>query len=79
MPAWNKALSDQDIWKGTAFLARANATSGCAALLEQSFGIVPQLPVRRRARTSGDRRPISSLRIYAHSKGIAHSSAAKGG
>jgi hypothetical protein len=80
MPAWNKALSDQDSWKGTTFLARMQTLPlGVWHYWNNRSGLVPQLPVRKRARTSGDRRPISSLWIFAHSKGIAHPSAAEGG
>ena len=42
MPAWNKALSDQDIWKVTAFLARIQTLSpGARDYWKQSFGIDP--------------------------------------
>src|ERR1700720_261149 len=42
-------------------------------------GLVRYLLVRRSTKPNGNRRPMSSLQIYAHSKGIAHPSAAEGG
>jgi len=42
MPAWNKALSDQDIWKVTAFLARIQTLPpGVRDYWKQSFGTGP--------------------------------------
>jgi mono/diheme cytochrome c family protein len=42
MPAWNKALSDQDIWKVTAFLARIQTLPpGVRDYWKQSFGAGP--------------------------------------
>ena len=42
MPAWNKALSDQDIWKVTAFLARIQTLSpGARDYWKKSFGVAP--------------------------------------
>jgi mono/diheme cytochrome c family protein len=42
MPAWNKALSDQDTWKVTAFLARIQTLpQGVRDYWKQSFGVVP--------------------------------------
>ena len=42
MPAWNKALSDQDIWKVTAFLARIQTLPpGAQDYWKKSFGVGP--------------------------------------
>ena len=42
MPAWNKALSDQDIWKVTAFLARIQTLPpGVQDYWKKSFGVGP--------------------------------------
>jgi mono/diheme cytochrome c family protein len=42
MPAWNKALSDQDTWKVTAFLARIQTLPpGVRDYWKQSFGVGP--------------------------------------
>jgi mono/diheme cytochrome c family protein len=42
MPAWNKTLSDQDIWKVTAFLARIQTLSpGARDYWKKSFGVDP--------------------------------------
>jgi mono/diheme cytochrome c family protein len=42
MPAWNKALSDQDIWKVTAFLARIQTLPpGVQDYWKKSFGVNP--------------------------------------
>lgn len=42
MPAWNKALSDQDIWKVTAFLARVHTLPPSVQnYWKKSFGVDP--------------------------------------
>ena len=42
MPAWNKALSDQDTWKVTEFLARIQTLpQGARDYWKQSFGVDP--------------------------------------
>ena len=42
MPAWNKALSDQDIWKVTSFLARVQTLPpGVQDYWKKSFGVEP--------------------------------------
>ena len=42
MPAWNKALSDQDIWKVTVFLARIQTLPpGVQDYWRKSFGVGP--------------------------------------
>jgi mono/diheme cytochrome c family protein len=42
MPAWNKALSDQDIWKVTAFLSRIQKLPpGVQDYWKKSFGVGP--------------------------------------
>jgi hypothetical protein len=42
MPAWDKALSDQDIWKVTAFLARIQTLPpGAQDYWKKSFGVGP--------------------------------------
>jgi mono/diheme cytochrome c family protein len=42
MPAWSKALSDQDIWKVVAFLSRIQKLSpGVRDYWEKSFGVGP--------------------------------------
>src|SRR5579871_4549225 len=42
MPAWSKALSDQDIWKVTAFLSRVEKLSpGVQDYWRKSFGVGP--------------------------------------
>jgi thiosulfate dehydrogenase len=44
MPAWNKALSDQDIWKVTAFLSRIEKLPpGVQDYWKKSFGAGPPL------------------------------------
>jgi mono/diheme cytochrome c family protein len=45
MPAWNKALSDQDIWKVTAFISRIEKLSpGVQDYWKKSFGSGPPSP-----------------------------------
>jgi mono/diheme cytochrome c family protein len=45
MPAWNRALSDQDIWKVTAFLSRVQKLPpGVQDYWKKSFGIGPPSP-----------------------------------
>jgi mono/diheme cytochrome c family protein len=42
MPSWNKALSDQDIWKVTAFLSRIQKLPpGVQDYWKKSFGVGP--------------------------------------
>jgi mono/diheme cytochrome c family protein len=42
MPAWNKTLSDQDIWKVTAFISRIQKLPpGVQDFWKKSFGTVP--------------------------------------
>jgi mono/diheme cytochrome c family protein len=42
MPAWSKALSDQDIWKVTAFLSRIQKLPpGVQDYWKKSFGVAP--------------------------------------
>jgi mono/diheme cytochrome c family protein len=42
MPAWNKALSDQDIWKVTAFLSRIQKLPpGVQDYWKKAFGVTP--------------------------------------
>ena len=42
MPAWSKALSDQDIWKVTAFLSRIQKLPpGVQDYWKKSFGVGP--------------------------------------
>jgi mono/diheme cytochrome c family protein len=43
MPAWNRALSDQDIWKVTAFLSRLDKLPpGVQQYWKKTFGVMPQ-------------------------------------
>ena len=43
MPAWDKVLTDQDIWKVTAFLSRVNnLPPGAQAYWKNAFGVSPQ-------------------------------------
>jgi len=43
MPAWNKALSDDQIWKVTAFLSRLEKLPpGVQDYWKKSFGVSPQ-------------------------------------
>ncbi len=43
MPAWNKALNDQDIWKITAFLSRlAKLPPGVQEYWKKAYGVSPQ-------------------------------------
>lgn len=43
MPAWNHALSDQDIWKVTAFLARVGKLSpGVQLYWKKTYGVSPE-------------------------------------
>jgi len=43
MPAWNKALSDQDIWKVTAFLSRIEKLpSGVQDYWKKAYGTSPE-------------------------------------
>jgi len=43
MPAWNKALSEQDMWKVTAFLSRLDKLSPAVQeYWKKSFGVSPQ-------------------------------------
>ena len=43
MPAWNKALSEQDMWKITAFLSRLEKLPpGVQQYWKQAYGISPQ-------------------------------------
>lgn len=43
MPAWNKALSDEDIWKVTAFLSRLdNLPTAVQESWEQTYGVSPK-------------------------------------
>src|SRR6266700_6285474 len=43
MPAWNKALSDQDIWKVTAFLSRIEKLSpGVQEYWKKAYGVAPR-------------------------------------
>ena len=43
MPAWNKALSDQDIWKVTAFLSRVDKLPPAAQdYCKKTYGVAPQ-------------------------------------
>jgi mono/diheme cytochrome c family protein len=45
MPAWNKALSDEDIWKVTAFLTRLEKLPpGVQDYWKKSFGVAPLPP-----------------------------------
>ncbi len=42
MPAWNKALSEQDMWKVTAFLSRLDKLSPAVQeYWKKSFGVSP--------------------------------------
>ena len=43
MPAWNKALSDQDIWKVTAFLSRVDKLPPAVQeYSKKTYGVAPQ-------------------------------------
>jgi mono/diheme cytochrome c family protein len=43
MPAWNKALSDQDIWKVTAFLSRIDKLPPAVQdYCKKTYGVAPQ-------------------------------------
>src|SRR5215469_2117248 len=43
MPAWNKALSEQDMWKVTAFLSRIDKLPpGAIAYWKNAYGTTPQ-------------------------------------
>jgi thiosulfate dehydrogenase len=43
MPAWNKALSDQDIWKVTAFLSRVDKLPPAVQdYCKKTYGVTPQ-------------------------------------
>jgi thiosulfate dehydrogenase len=43
MPAWNKALSDQDIWKVTAFLSRVDKLPPAVQdYCKKTYGVAPQ-------------------------------------
>ena len=43
MPAWNKALSEQDIWKVTAFLSRVDKLPpGAKDYWQKTFGVSPE-------------------------------------
>src|SRR5215469_9023040 len=43
MPAWNKALSEQDMWKVTAFLSRIDKLpQGAIAYWKNAYGTTPQ-------------------------------------
>ena len=43
MPAWNKALSDQDMWKVTAFLSHLDKLSPAAQTYwKNAFGVAPR-------------------------------------
>jgi hypothetical protein len=43
MPAWNRALSDQDIWNVTAFLSRVeNLPPGAQTYWKNAYGTGPQ-------------------------------------
>lgn len=43
MPAWGKALTDQDIWNVTAFLAHVeNLPPGAQAYWKNAYGVAPQ-------------------------------------
>jgi mono/diheme cytochrome c family protein len=45
MPAWNKALSDQDIWKVTAFLSRIEKLPpGVQDYWKKAYGVGPEQP-----------------------------------
>jgi mono/diheme cytochrome c family protein len=45
MPAWNKALSEQEIWKVTAFLSRLDKLSPAVQdYWKKSFGVAPPAP-----------------------------------
>ena len=45
MPAWNKALGEQDIWKVTAFLSRLDMLSPAVQeYWKKSFGVAPPAP-----------------------------------
>ena len=43
MPAWNKALSEQDMWKVTAFLSRIEKLPPAVQdYWKKSYGVSPQ-------------------------------------
>jgi mono/diheme cytochrome c family protein len=43
MPAWGKALSDQDIWKVTAFLSRVDKLPPAVQeYCKKTYGVAPQ-------------------------------------
>jgi mono/diheme cytochrome c family protein len=43
MPAWNKALSEQDMWKVTAFLSRVDKLPpGAKDYWQKTFGVSPE-------------------------------------
>ncbi len=64
MPAWSKALSDQDIWKVTAFLSRIQKLHQASRTIGKNhLALVLWLRVRRKTKTSSHPWPTTDLDI----------------